>query len=163
MSAGGGIEIDVGEFHDRYKEVLVLHPNWRGKMHGIDLKRLTTAEREVLNAILDPETKNKPHRLPLVNDIVRRMDPLEEIKNPQTFYSKFVKVFLKNKDAYRTYHPNRMLSVTVVQKTNVTGKLINPKPLFHGTKTKQPKEPTADQELDMLDYLSNDNGDKGEE
>jgi hypothetical protein len=129
---------------DRHKEVLVLHPHWQGKMHGIDLKRLTTAEREVLNAILDPETKKKPHRLPLVNDILRRMDPITEIRNPMTFYSRFVKVFLRNKDAYRTYYPTRMLNVTVVQQTHVQGNVFNPKPLFHGTTSKpQPTQPTT--------------------
>jgi hypothetical protein len=137
---------------DRFKEVLVLHPNWAGKVHGIDLKRLTMAEREVLDEVLDPKTRTEvlsghPHRIPLVNDIVKRMNPVEEIKNPVSFYSRFVKVFLKNKDAYRTYNPHRMLNVTVVQQTKVTGHVINPKPLFHKVESKtpppQPAQPAA--------------------
>lgn len=118
---------------DRYKEVLVLHPNWRGKMHGIDLKRLTPAEMGVIRCIFDPKyvRGEKIHPYPLVNDILRRMDPIEDIKNPISFYHKFVKVFLRDKDAYRTYYPNLMSGVTTIQKSAVEGHLINPKPLFH--------------------------------
>lgn len=142
---------------DRFKEVLVLHPGWQGKMHAIDLKRLTAAERGVLQAILDPKTRDKvkagkPHRFPLVNDIVKRMNPLEEIKNPVSFYSRFVKVFLRNKDAYRQYFPNRMINVTVVKRTNVQGTVINPKPLFHKVETKPPEQakPTAQSRFDVI-------------
>lgn len=151
-----GVDEDTG---DRYKEVLVLHPNWHGHVHAIDLKRLTQAEREVLHAILDEKqvaaakAGKKPHRFPLVNDVLRRMDPLEEIKNPVGFYTRFVKVFLKNKDAYRTYVPMKMSAVTIVQQTDVRGKVINPKPLFHKVETKpqkpvatQPTQPTAPQQ-----------------
>lgn len=138
------------EITDDHKEVLVLHPNWNRKMHGIDLKRLTPAERAVLDAIFDPKIRDevrkggKPFKIPLVNDILRRMDPLEEVKNPMTFYSKFVKVFLRNKDAYRTYYPHLMLNPVIVEQTKVAGELINPKPLFHKveTKTQAKPEPT---------------------
>ncbi len=139
---GAGTE----EVADAFKEVLVLHPNWLGKMHAIDLKRLTPAEREVLDAIFTPENRGKPHRIPLVNDILRRMNPIDEIKNPVSFYSKFVKVFLRNKDAYRTYYPKRMLSVTIAKVTSVTGKVINPKPLFH----KVESTPQAKNRLELL-------------
>jgi hypothetical protein len=114
---------------DRYKEVFVLNPNWRGKLHGIDVKRLTAAEREVLHSIFNPGTVNS--RLPLVNDILRRMKPLDEIKNPMSFYQKFVKVFLRKIDAYRTYEPSRMSGVTTVKSSEVRGGVFNAKPLFH--------------------------------
>jgi hypothetical protein len=82
--------------------------------------------------------QGKPHRLPLVNDILRRMDPLEEVRNPVSFYSKFVKVFIRNKDAYRTYYPRYMWAVTVVQRTSAAGPVYNPKPMFGPrTPTKQ--------------------------
>jgi hypothetical protein len=143
-----GVDEDTG---DRYKEVLVLHPHWHGRLHGIDLKRLTEAERDVLYAILDEKqvaaakAGKKPHKFPLVNDILRRMDPLQEIKNPVGFYTRFVKVFLKNKDAYRTYTPVKMSAVTIVKQSDVRGRITNPKPLFHGVESKPspPKQPTA--------------------
>ena len=132
---------------DKFKEVLVLHPFWNNKLHGIDLKRLSPAEREVLEAVLDPDQKGKPHRLPLVNDIKRKMDPIELIKNPVIFYTKFVKPFLRSKDAYRQYVPSRMTGITKIRDASIkTGKkpvenpLFGPKPTqqTHQAQTQQP-------------------------
>lgn len=116
---------------DRYKEVLVLHPNWRGKMHALDLKRMTPAQVKVVEAMFNPATNRDSHPYPLVRDILRRMDPIEEIKNPISFYQKFCKPFLRTAgDVYRTYYPAKMSGVTVVKKSHVEGRVINPKPLF---------------------------------
>ncbi len=112
------------------KDVFVLN-NDNGIIHGIDLSMLTPADIEVLNAVMDPNNKGKIHRIPLVNDILRRMDPLIEIKNPVSFYAKFVKPFIRNKDAYRTYFLTRMANIIDTKKTNVHGNTVNPKPLFH--------------------------------
>lgn len=150
-----------GEPGDDFKEILVLHPNWLGKLHGIDLKRLTSAERETLDAIFNPEQKGKSHRFPLVNDILRRMDPITEVKNPVSFYSKFVKVFLRNKDAYRTYYTTSMLNVTIASQTSVVGKVINPTPLFSKVEIKATQTvpektvvPTPSR-LDLIRQLAN--------
>ena len=116
---------------DRYKEVLVLHPGWNGEMHAIDLKRVTPAERRVLEAIMDPKTKEKGHPYPLVNDILRRMDPIEELKNPLSFYHKFVKPFIRDKDCYRRYKLVNVTGVQTMQKSAMEGRQINPKPLFY--------------------------------
>jgi hypothetical protein len=115
---------------DRFKEVLVLHPNWNGKVHAIDLKRLTAAEREVLNAVLDPKQKGKTHKLPLVNDILTRMDPTELIRSPTSFYNQLVKQFLNNKDAYRTYTPSKMTGIQKIHASRVTTSPSGRKPLF---------------------------------
>ena len=188
----------------REKYILVLNPNYRGKLHGIDLARLTDAERKVLKAILDPMNivapaakapvnqvlptpdKVAPAKPPpgtvktlhgkatnmsqmspekkaemlalygspaqkaqakdikwaqhqsLVKDVLKRMNPLQEIKNPVVFYVKFVRQFLHGKDAYRQYWPNLMLNVTIEKKSDVTGKVINPKPLFKKPEAKHP-------------------------
>lgn len=100
--------------NDRFKEVLVLNELWEGKMHGLDLKNATVAEREVLRVVLDPRMKGKRHRLPLVNDILTRMDPPELIKQPYPFYNRFVKPFIQNKDMYRTYIPMKMTGIQQV-------------------------------------------------
>ena len=123
------IDKDTG---DKFKEVLILHPNWNGKLHGIDLKRLTPAEREVLEAIMDPETRNRntKHPLPIVNDIIRRMDPSQEIRNPATFYTKFVKKFLNSRDAYRQYYVGQMKGLVIAKDIKISGRVNNPKPLF---------------------------------
>lgn len=148
-----------GETGDDFKEVMVLHPTWQGKLHGIDLKRLTAAERETLSAIFDPDQKEKQHRFPLVNDILRRMDPISDIKNPVSFYSKFVKVFLRNKDAYRTYYPGHMLNVTIAEQTKVAGTVTNPTPLFHKVESKattqqqQQVKPIQQTQVSRMDLL----------
>lgn len=116
---------------DRFKEVLVLNPDWRGEMHAIDLKRVTPAERQVLTAIMDPETREKGnHPYPLVNDILRRMDPVAELKNPVSFYQKFVKPFIRNKDCYRKYKLTYISAVQTIQKSAMEGAVVNPRPLF---------------------------------
>lgn len=134
------IDEDTG---DRFKEVFVLNPSWQGKMHGIDLKRLTAAERAVLIAIFDPRTKKGMSRIPMVNDILSRMNPRVEVKNPMAFYQKFVKVFLRNKDAYRVYETPKMLNVTIVKQTEVQGTVTNPTPLFHKVESKPPVDQAA--------------------
>lgn len=126
------------------KEVLVLHPNWHNKIHGIDLKRLSPAERKVLEIVLDPKQKDTPSRIPLINNIRKRMDPIEEIQNPQTFYAKFVRPFLNGKDAYRQYIPHLMTGVTRTQKAQIsTGKAPTEKPLFGQVKNPFTKAQTS--------------------
>lgn len=132
FTAGSFIRFTYNSYEakSRFKEVLVLCREWRGKMHGIDLQRLTSAEVQVLEAILDPKTREKQHAYPLVNDILRRMDPNVEIRNPVNFYQRFVKVFLRDKDAYRTYYPGKMVGVSVIKHSKMRGQRRPQNPLF---------------------------------
>jgi len=116
---------------DKYKEVLILNSLYKDKMHAIDLKRLHEAERLVLRTVMDPEQRGKPQRIPLIKDVMTRLDASELIKNPVAFYNQFVKVFLRNTDAYRTYFPHSMSGVQVVHESDVQGTQVNVnKPLF---------------------------------
>lgn len=124
---------------DKYKEILVLHPSWEGKVHGIDLKRISPAEREVLMVIMSYDGRRFKslryqgefhHKIPLVNDILNRMNPRREAKNPRTFYAKFVKPFLHKQDAYRTYFAPMMSGVSVVTNKTATGQPDVANPLF---------------------------------
>jgi len=129
---------EVDEFTGpKFKEVFILNPNWKGKVHGIDLKRITEAEREVLWTIFDPKNMDikGEHRIPLVNDILRRMNPRKEVRNPIHFYHIFVKQFLRGKDAYRQYWANRISNVRTVSRLDIR-KIYNPKPLFHKVASK---------------------------
>lgn len=131
------------EVHDKNKEILVLHPNWHNKVHGIDVKRLTPAEGQVLRAIMNPETKQQidagewpvkgapPY--PLIRDILTRMDPVELIKNPVAFYQQLMKPFIRDKDCYRQYNPQYIFGVRVVEESRVQGQVTNPKPVFGGS------------------------------
>jgi hypothetical protein len=125
---------------DRSKEILVLHPNWHGKVHGIDMKRLTPAEGQVLRAIMDPETKRQVDAgqwpvegappYPLIRDILSRMEPVELIKNPVAFYQQLVKPFIRDKDCYRQYNPQYVFGVRVIEESRVQGQVTNPAPAF---------------------------------
>jgi len=125
---------------DPNKEVMVIHPNWQGKVHAIDLKRLTPAEVQTLRAVMDPKVKAAVDAgqwpvegappYPLVKDILMRMDPVELIKNPLAFYTRLVKPFIRNKDVYRQYFPTFVSNVKVVEESKVQGNLTNPAPLF---------------------------------
>lgn len=131
--AGSFIRFTYSGAHseDRFKEVLVLNPDWRGELHGLDLKRITPAERKVLEAIMDPNTKAGSHPYPLVNDILRRMNPVDEIHNPLSAYHKLFKPFIRDKDCYRRYKITLISGVQVMQKSAMEGHVINPRPLFH--------------------------------
>lgn len=120
------------------QEVLVLNPSYNGLMHAIDLMMLTAAERAVAHAIVDPEQRGKYMRIPLVQNAIRRMaprDPAEVLRSaPMVFYAEFVKPFLMGKDAYRTYRPQLMLNVKMVNAPPGSGGgAANPKPLFKAT------------------------------
>lgn len=125
---------------DKNKEVFILHPNWNGKVHGIDLGRVTPAEIQVLQAIMDPNVKAQADAgtwpiegvppYPLVRDILKRMDPVELIKNPLAFYQRLIKPFIRATDCYRQYWSQYMFSLSTIAETHVKGPLSNPAPLF---------------------------------
>lgn len=144
------------EVADRFKEIFVLNGDHLGKVHGLDLKLLSAADREVLHLIMDPKSKGKIHRIALVNDILSRMDPLVEIKNPVAFYAKFVRPFTRGKDVYRSYWQQKMMNPTVVEPSQVAGAThgtavaANPKPLFHAISPKTGEAPAAPQKKPLF-------------
>jgi hypothetical protein len=151
----------------KYKECLVLNPLWNNKVQCIDLKRLSPAQREVLEAVLDPARKDEVHRLPLVNDIKRRMDPVQLIGNPLAFYSRFVKPFLQRVDAYRQYIPHRMSGVTKVRDQSISGGYYSdtPRPLFgkpsHTTSSTGAKRSDPGKPLTAIDIMKQNANKKG--
>lgn len=151
---------------DKHKEVLVLHPFWHNKLQGIDLKRLTPAQRGLIEAILDPAGRGKPHPNRLVSDLRKRLDPVMLVKNPVAFYTRFVKPFLGHNglDAYRQYIPRRMTNVTVVQGADIkTGKPPVKNPLF-GPKpgAPEPGQQTAPKPLTPIDIMVQNAKNKGQ-
>ncbi len=126
---------------DPNKEAFILHPHWNGKVHAIDLGRITPAEMQVLQAIMDPNVKVQADQgvwpikdvppYPLIRDILHRMDPAELIKNPLAFYQRMIKPFIRSTDCYRQYWPQYMFGLRVMAESHVKGPMTNPKPLFH--------------------------------
>lgn len=136
---------------DPSKYVLVLNPNYHNQVHAIDLKRLTPAQVQTLRAVFDPKVKEQVDQgkwpaegappYPLVRDILRRMDPVEAVKNPVLAYQTLVKPFLGGADAYRKYRTQWMFSAKVVEESHVQGQVVNPRPLFHKAEARQPVGP----------------------
>lgn len=148
---------------EKFKEILVLHPYWHNKVHGIDLKRLSPAERKVLEIVMDPKQNRRPSRIPLINNIMRRMDPALLVKNPVAFYAQFVKPFLNGKDAYRTYIPHNMSTVTIQKNVEIsTGRPPPPeKPLFGAKPAAEPaEEPKALTPIDIMAQAAKNRGQK---
>jgi hypothetical protein len=122
------------------KQAFILHPHWNNKVHAIDLGRVTPAEIQVLQAVMDPNVKAQADQgvwpiegcpnYPLIRDILRRCDPVELIKNPLAFYQQLIKPFIRDKDCYRQYHSIYMFGLKVMAESHVKGPLMNPKPLF---------------------------------
>jgi len=117
---------------NKFKEAFVIHNNWQGKVHAIDMKLLTVAEREVLKTVMDPKAKGKTHRFPLINDILTRMDPSTLIENPVGFYNQLIKPFIRNKNVYRTYFPQKMTGIQIIDAKDVQAPSTGFKPLFGG-------------------------------
>ncbi len=125
---------------DQSKEAFILHPNWNGKVHALDTGRITPAEIQVLQAIMDPNVKAQVDAgqwpiegvpaYPLVRDILRRMDPVQLINNPLAYYQRLIKPFIRSKDCYRQYWPQFMFGLQVIAESHVAGPMTNPKPLF---------------------------------
>jgi hypothetical protein len=120
--------------HDRYPEVLVLHPSWRfypnrsgGKalMHGLNFNYLTDDEINMIRMIVDPGFQlkyfqNMERKNP---GIAQQFDRIianagnANITSPHDFYLKVVKPFImpKRYDPYRLYDPTQMQNTRILQ------------------------------------------------
>lgn len=125
---------------DKNKEVFVLHPNWKGRIHGLDMKRLTPAQQQIVHAMMDPEVKAKVDagqwpvdgvpNYNLLRDILRRSDPATLINSPIAFYQQLIKPFIAQADCYRQYDAAFMSNTQVITESEAQGQMTNPKPLF---------------------------------
>lgn len=147
----------------KHKEILVLNPKWQNKVHGVDLARLTPTQREILEFILDPKNDNTSSRFPRVNEIRRTMDPIEDIGNPNIFYSRFIKPFLGKSDAYRMYVEKLMSNRVLVKDAPSRRKAPTREPLFGERPSPVAKaEPAAGPKpLTPIDIMAQNAKDKG--
>lgn len=103
--------------HDPYPNVLVLHDNWQGKIHGINTNQFSQQEINYITAIIDPffaeEIIKKDGR---IRAELQRLPRDLNILSPHHFYLNFVKAFIRDYDGYRLFFPNKMLNVKVVKR-----------------------------------------------
>lgn len=127
--------------HDRFPEVLVLHPSWRfypnrsgGKalLHGLNFNYLNDDEINMIRMLIDPgfqlkyfqnmERKN-PGVAAEFDRIIGRAGAAS-ITSPHDFYLKVVKPFIipRGYDPYRLYDPGMMQNVRQLQSVQqITG------------------------------------------
>lgn len=112
--------------HDKSPEVLVLHPNWQGNLHGLNFNYLTRDEINLIRMLIDPtfarqykEKFNKRNpRLGQEVDNILNTARVADITSPGMFYNNIVRPFIKSRgwDPYRRYVPSKMSGVRVLQK-----------------------------------------------
>ena len=84
--------------------VLVLHPNWRGYLHGLNIDYIPESTLKKLWEMTKVTLAGKVERLTKLRLPLLKAD----IGNPQTFYNQRLKKFLRSElgktgTAYRTY------------------------------------------------------------
>ncbi len=106
--------------HDKQPQVLILHNNWQGKVHGLNFNYLTEHEINFVKAVINPEYAQViSEKDPAIRAQLQRMSSMNaslNITSPHDFYNRFVKNFIKPRgyDPYRIYSPEKMTGVKVL-------------------------------------------------
>jgi hypothetical protein len=114
--------------HDKYPQVLILHDNWEGLVHGLNFNYLSDDEINFLRVVLNPDfreeyedklKKQNPSLGRELNNIEHIYDALN-INSPHDFYIRFVKRFIKPRgwDPYRKYSLKYIVSPRVLKRRN---------------------------------------------
>ena len=112
--------------HDKHPKLLVLHTNWEGLIHGLNLNYLTNEEINTVRMILDPSfemnyresmTKKSPEAVAEFDRIMQGAANAN-ITSPNDFYVRVVRPFIITRgwDPYRLYRPEKMSGIRIVQK-----------------------------------------------
>lgn len=110
--------------HDRFPNVLVLHPNWQGSLHGLNFNYMTDEEIHVIRMIIDPNymdnykeslQKTNPERVRELENILRTAENAH-VTSPQDFYNRVIKPFIRPRgwDPYRRYRVEKMTNTRVI-------------------------------------------------
>ena len=106
---------------DRNPVVLVLHPNYHGKLHALNLKNLNKQEEKKLWKITKVVLVETFDRALKVNDPLVIAN--NGIESPLGFYNK-LKNLVKKTDCYRTYHMKNVGSLKF-QNCSYEGRDVN--------------------------------------
>lgn len=99
------------------RKVLVLHPNYQGKMHALKWDFLTASQQNMIRMLLDPSfaeekkqslVRQDPRSVQIF-DAITQGEVTEDIRDPAQFYDKVIKQLIghlkgqKQRDPYRQY------------------------------------------------------------
>jgi len=118
----------VTDIHDKFPQVLVLHTNWNGLVHGLNFNYLTEDEINTIRMLIDPMFEMKfrnalqrknPTAYKELERLIRlpRQQRSAKITSPYAFYRGVIRPFIISRgwDPYRRYKPGKMKSVRVLQ------------------------------------------------
>ena len=92
--------------------VLVLNPNWHGKLHGVKLDVLSESELVRLTNLIKVRLRDRSKYLANLRLPMLKVD----ISSPQKFYNSRMKRYIRQvkQNPYRTYFVSNIGSVTVL-------------------------------------------------
>jgi hypothetical protein len=102
--------------HDKFPQILVLHNNFQGLVHGLNLNYLTEQEINYVKSVINPEFGAEMAKKDVrIRQALQRLGTISlDIKSPNVFYTRFIKTFIQNKSAYRLYNPAKLINVRVI-------------------------------------------------
>lgn len=111
--------------HDPNPQVLVLHDNWQGLVHGLNFRYLSEQEINYIKAVLNPKFAEVVRKTDIrINAQLDRINNLVEnlhINSPHDFYLRFVRGFIQPRrwDPYRRYSPAKIQGAKVITRREV--------------------------------------------
>lgn len=112
--------------HDKFPQILVLHTNWEGCVHGLNFNYLTDDEINTIRMLLDPafemnyrEAMGRKNPAAIAEfDRIMQHAANANITSPRDFYVKAVRPFISTRgwDPYRLYRPEKMTGVRILQR-----------------------------------------------
>ena len=110
---------DVVEFkyqgkysHDPNPVILVTHPNWHGKVQGININYLTSLQLIHLLALAHPDrAEDLTLGFPQIRAELKRIGKVPDITKPLEFYGLVLENPSRRLNVYRQYFPGRMSGV----------------------------------------------------
>lgn len=103
---------DSPSAHDRYPQILVLHNDFEGCVHGINFNYLTNEELDFIKSVLNDDYAEEASKAnPNLKTQLDRMKTLlagVDIKSPAVFYNQIIRPFIKRYDSYRLYKPDHI-------------------------------------------------------
>src|SRR3990167_3176570 len=118
--------------HDKFPQVLVLHPNYRNLLHGLNTNYLTDEEINTLRMIIDPMfemqqrenlRKKNPSAYAELESIIMgtaagaQGNRNAKMSSPLAFYRGIIRpfIFVRGWDPYRLYKPHLIKNARIIQ------------------------------------------------
>lgn len=122
--------------HDPNPKVLVLHPDFEGKMHGLNIGYFSQNDMNMLRMILSVGfeqrykaslTRQSPEAVKLFEKIMSEAS-VTDINSPQQFYYQVIKPIIKPRgyEPYRQYTVQKIGAITIVERAEVMTSDVDP-------------------------------------